>query len=93
MTQPTMRKRTLASGRTVWVDEKGRVHDRKVEQARESCWKCGGTGTYLISGHFENGVFKGRSGPCFECASKGYTTEADDKRNNYYNNHVRRFVL
>jgi hypothetical protein len=37
-----------------------------------------------------NGVFKGFTGKCFRCGGKGYQTEADRKRNAYYDNHVRR---
>lgn len=62
-------------------DESPDAHDASCE---ESCWKCSGTGTYVISGRYENGKFIGRTGTCFECSGKGYITPADTKRNNNY---------
>ena len=88
---PTLKPRRLASGTVVWVDERGFVQPEPIET--EDCWKCGGTGTYCISGATINGRFVGRTGTCFECQGKGYTTPEDDRRNDYYNRYVRRVYL
>ena len=52
---------------------------------------CGGSGIYYGHGQIVNGVFKGHTGTCFRCGGKGWQTEADEKRNNYYDNHVKKF--
>jgi hypothetical protein len=98
-TSATVTTRTLASGTVVLVDESGRVVKRYPKgtevptiaqpPARHEC-DCYGTGLYYGHGYFENGRFKGTSGTCYRCHGKGYQTDADVKRNNYYDNHVRR---
>lgn len=52
--------------------------------------QCNGSGIYYLAGATVNGVFQGQTGPCFPCASKGWQSAADRKRNAYYNAHVRR---
>lgn len=51
---------------------------------------CGGSGKFYLGGHFENGEYTGTIGTCFRCGGKGYQTPADEKRNAYYDNYVRR---
>ena len=60
------------------------------DEVQHDC-ECNGSGVYYGRGVVENGVFKGFSGPCYRCNGKGFQTEADRKRNAYYDNHVRRF--
>lgn len=50
---------------------------------------CCGDGKYYGKGETVNGVFKGFVGECFRCQSKGFTTEADAKRNAYYDDNIR----
>lgn len=57
---------------------------------KHECDGCRGDGIYYGRGYVENGVFKGFQGTCFRCGGKGYQTAADVKRNNYYDNRVRR---
>lgn len=57
------------------------------------CDGCNGSGIYYGRGYVENGVFKGFTGTCYRCNGKGTQTDADVKRNTYYDNHVRRFYL
>jgi hypothetical protein len=96
----TLTKRTLASGTVVLIDSDGRVVRRYpkgeappiVEPTRHDC-ECGGSGLYYGRGYFENGVFRGTVGECYRCCGKGWQSDEDVKRNNYYDNHVRRFYL
>lgn len=53
--------------------------DRKV------CRRCAGTGHFIT--RVENGQPKGPGGICFRCRGKGYQTEADERRNDYYDRH------
>lgn len=91
--------RTLASGSTAVIDpETGKVtailkkpkastgkNDRKPPRSgREKCGHCA-NGVYYISGAMVNGKFVGKTGKCFQCQGKGYTTPDDRRRtNNYY---------
>lgn len=50
----------------------------------ETCWKCGGSGIYYISGATVNGVFQGSSGECFACGGNGKQDNNDRLRNHYY---------
>ena len=59
----------------------------------ETCDGCPGNGVYYGAGAVVNGVFKGFTGTCYRCGGKGHTTAADRKRNEYYDNHVRRIYL
>lgn len=103
MSTPTITARTLASGRTVLVDERGDIVEWEPsataldlltgKDQHESCWKCAGTGRYKISGRVENGRFIGSEGVCFECQGKGYTNAADRKRNDNYNRYYRKVYL
>jgi hypothetical protein len=51
------------------------------------CAKCRGRGIYYFGGAVINGVFQGKSGPCFSCGGTGRQTEADINRNHAYNRH------
>lgn len=55
------------------------------------CNKCHGSGTY-VWGAVVNGR-PSHSGPCFACKGKGWQTERDRQRNDYYWNHVARFEI
>lgn len=54
--------------------------------------KCGcDNGVVLVGrGEFLNGAWTGGRGKCYRCNGKGWQTPADQKRNAYYDNHVRR---
>lgn len=90
--------RTLASGSTAVFDPTtGKVTAilKKSKPApvvnddHEDCHNCK-DGVYYISGAVVNGVFRGRTGMCFQCQGKGYTTAADRRRtDNYYRYHYR----
>ena len=56
----------------------------------DKCDSCNGSGIHYGRGYVENGVFKGFTGPCYRCQGKGTQTKADQRRNRYYDNHVRR---
>ena len=51
---------------------------------------CGGTGKFYSGGAVVNGTYTGTVGTCYRCEGKGWQSEADRKRNRYYDNHVRR---
>jgi transketolase N-terminal domain/subunit len=59
----------------------------------EPCGGCGGHGLYFSGGAVVNGVYTGKTGDCYRCSGKGYQTDADRKRNRYYDRHVRRVHL
>lgn len=51
-----------------------------------TCRRCAGTGKFVT--YVENGQPKSPSGEaCFRCDGKGYQTDADAKRNSYYDQH------
>jgi len=52
--------------------------------AEEWCRRCGGTGKFIR--RIENDVPVGE-GTCFRCNGKGYQTESDKRRNEYYDVH------
>lgn len=54
---------------------------------------CNGSGKFYSGGAIVNGSFTGTIGICFRCEGKGWQSEADRKRNRYYDNHVRRITL
>lgn len=54
------------------------------------CDGCPGDGVFRYAGVFENGVWRGKTGQCFRCGGKGTQTPADEARNRYYDNQVRR---
>lgn len=101
----TLTQRVLNNGRIVYCDETGKVvkkGDRirpgavkaaqeatNPEATRHEC-ECGGSGKFYSGGMILNGVYTGTIGVCYRCGGKGYQTEADVKRNRYYDNHVRR---
>jgi DnaJ-class molecular chaperone len=60
----------------------------KIATDKEKCYQCGGTGESRW-GPTINGVTKCR-GVCYRCRGKGHVTADDEKRNTYYDAHVRR---
>ena len=52
------------------------------------CWKCSGSGLYYLGGGggniVLNGVYQGRTGPCFQCSGSGQESDDDRKRCHYY---------
>jgi hypothetical protein len=62
-----------------------------TENETFKCDGCNGSGIYYGAGRVENGKFIGFTGKCFRCSGKGTQTSKDVKRNNYYDNHVRRY--
>lgn len=54
------------------------------------CDGCPGTGVYHGAGRVENGVFIGFRGKCFRCRGNGFQSDADRKRNRYYDRRIRR---
>lgn len=76
--------------------EAGNVENAKLaaENSNASvCLDCSGTGTYYAGGAVVNGRFTGKTGPCYRCQGKGYQTDDDRKRNEYYDLHVRTIRL
>lgn len=57
------------------------------------CYQCDGSGIFYMGGPTVNGVYKGKSGPCFRCGGKGHNTVADEKRNTYYDRNIRRIHI
>lgn len=57
------------------------------------CYQCDGSGLFHMGGGTVNGRYTGKTGPCFRCEGKGHVTAADEKRNTYYDNHIRRIYL
>lgn len=57
---------------------------------RFECDGCSGDGVHHGRGYVENGVFHGHTGVCFRCHGKGTQSRADQERNTYYDNQVRR---
>ena len=55
------------------------------------CDGCRGDGVFYGSGSVVNGHFVGFTGKCYRCGTKGWQTPKDVKRNEYYDNHVRRY--
>ena len=51
------------------------------------------SGKYHGHGATVNGVFQGFIGKCYRCGGKGFQTVADERRNRYYDNHVRRISV
>lgn len=56
--------------------------------ASTTCIDCGGSGRWVM-GPITNGV-PAREGMCFRCRGKGVQTPADERRNRFYDNRVRR---
>ena len=56
-----------------------------VETAgKEQCYKCAGSGLYYFGGMVLNGVYTGKTGPCFGCGGDGQQDDADRIRCHYY---------
>lgn len=62
---------------------------KAASMVRLECYACHGSGKWYGAGHVENGVFKGKTGPCYRCESKGYQVDSDRRRNWSYDNHYR----
>ena len=56
-------------------------------EGSHACDGCRGDGVYYGRGAVVNGVFKGFTGTCYRCGGKGHQTDADVKRNRYYDAH------
>jgi hypothetical protein len=79
--------RTCECGTTFNVWKISRL--KKCKPCHEShaeawCGRCGGTGKFVR--RIENDVPVGE-GTCFRCNGKGYQTESDKRRNEYYDVH------
>lgn len=92
-------RRRLASGNIAVVNPRTGVVETILpgvvgglpddEPDHQECHNCR-DGIYYISGAVVNGVFRGKTGTCFQCQGKGYTTPADRQRTeNYYKYHYR----
>lgn len=57
------------------------------------CFECSGRGLFYMGGGTVNGVFTGKTGPCFRCNGTGKQSYKDMLRNRYYDNHVRRLSV
>jgi len=66
------------------------LYEGKKEE-KVKCQDCGGTGRY-VWGTIINGVPQ-HSGKCYRCNGKGFQTAEDRKRNEYYDNRVRRVEI
>ena len=54
------------------------------------CHKCNGSGLFYMGGAVVNGVYTGKTGPCFGCGGNGVENDADRVRNHvYYRDHYR----
>jgi len=62
----------------------------KPRPTKEFCGRCAGTGQFITM--VENGKPKGPGGICFRCEGKGHQTEADHKRNEYYDTHRQVYI-
>ena len=45
-----------------------------------TCWKCNGSGLYYFGGPTVNGVYQGKTGPCFQCEGTGKEGDNDRTR-------------
>jgi len=55
-----------------------------IEAGNCTCYKCGGSGLYYFGGPVVNGVYQGKTGPCFACEGKGQQSNADRVRCHFY---------
>ena len=55
-----------------------------VRVPADACWKCSGSGTFWTKGEDGRPV----PGVCYPCRGKGFQTEADKRRTNYYYDHI-----
>lgn len=76
------------------IAEREAAHAEAVEVAHAGttpCDGCAGDGVFRYAGGcFENGVWKGKTGTCFRCNGTGRQAVKDQRRNRYYDSHVRR---
>lgn len=63
-----------------------RVDDVELSiEGTHKCGRCAGTGKFITGMH--NGKPTGPGGICFRCNGKGLHSQADRKRNDYYDRH------
>lgn len=55
-----------------------------IEQGHVTCWKCSGSGLFYFGGPIVNGVYQGKTGPCFGCEGTGQQSNEDRIRCHYY---------
>jgi hypothetical protein len=55
-----------------------------IEAGMCTCYKCGGSGLYYFGGPVVNGVYQGKTGPCFACDGKGKQSNEDRTRCHFY---------
>lgn len=74
------------------ANEATKATNVKPKKEGNTCWKCKGTGLFYGRGYVENGVFKGSTGPCYQCQGTGIESAADKRRcDNYWAYHARAF--
>ena len=56
-----------------------------VARGDHQCHRCAGTGKFITG--MLNGKPVGPGGNCFRCNGKGFHTQIDRKRNDYYDSH------
>ncbi len=56
----------------------------EVNSDSDECYKCSGSGLFYMGGMVLNGVYTGKTGPCFACSGKGTQDNADRLRCHYY---------
>ncbi len=61
-----------------------------AQNALTDCDGCSGDGVFKGAGRVENGKFIGFQGRCYRCQGKGRQTESDVRRNQFYDNRIRR---
>lgn len=101
-----MKTRKLASGRMALLADDGKVvrilpHGGHTDDppttpkkpAPEPCYQCNGSGLFFMGGGTVNGKFTGKTGKCYRCGGKGVISAADEKRNEYYDNNIRKIHL
>jgi hypothetical protein len=72
------------------INSQFKIPETNSEEQDTKCDGCGGSGIWHGAGFMLNGVFQGPTGKCFRCNGKGSQTPEDRKRNQYYDNHVRK---
>lgn len=93
-----MAKPDLSPEAPAWTStwEDGHIHRydecKRVPGKPNNC-QCDGTGNFYSGGGMLNGKYTGKVGVCYRCGGKGWQNNADQKRNEYYDNNVRRFVI
>lgn len=79
-----------ATGWDAAVESKVWDTDKETEGTHR-CGRCAGTGMFIT--YVENGVPRGPGGVCFRCGGKGAHTQADRKRNYWFDlRAIRRYI-